>query len=155
MIFLKSINCYSLNDQRAFILSHALSNPQVINVKLVQTKLWKRGKQIWKIGFKFFWCIFHLLCRFSFPISFWWQVWTQHTAGKTGDISENRMAHKGWREIFYHGNQLSHIQCHFYQILNFFRKKKSWNMLNSKSFFHAWFVQKIESESSVVKTFTI
>ena len=34
------------------------------------------------------------------------------------------MAHKGWREIFYHGNQLSHIQCHFYQILNFFRKKK-------------------------------
>ena len=51
-------------------------------------------------------------------------MWTQHTAGKTGDISENRMAHKGWREIFYHGNQLSHIQCHFYQKLNFFRKKK-------------------------------
>ena len=66
MIFLKSINCYSLIDHRAFILSHALSNPQVINVKLVQTKLWKGGKHKEVLIFG----VFFILFDFLYPISF-------------------------------------------------------------------------------------
>ena len=151
MIFLKSINCYSLHDQRAFILSHALSNPQVINVKLVQTKLWKGGKHKEVLIFGVF---------FIFFVDFLFQF---HFDGKcepnTPQVKQETFQKTEWpikADVKYSIMETSWATSNVTFIKYWISfVKKSWNMLNSKSFFHAWFVQKIESESSVVKTFTI